>query len=496
MLFSRAVATMMRILQGAVVLLLALFVVAVVTYRLLQPPAPLALPPPGAALKSVVLIVPGEGRTGPVDLTVTGGIISHITPSEAPHVSAYVLPGLVDAHMHGPMLPFPREEELYAFLNLYHGVTGARMAAGDAGMRDAISQGRYPGPKMVTCGPFIDGEPPLWRSSLVVVDADSARQVVDHVRQAGFDCLKVYNELTADASQALYLHAAVAGLPVIGHVPWRQDATQAWIDDQQHLLGLAPRATGTAGGAWEGGAGRPSEHVRAMLRLGSVDARRIRALADSMTETGVALTPTLITLQRKFKLQDYEALRASAAALLMPAYYRDHLWHPRRGLVSARVFSAQDHDQFRRVYPDAQAALRGLYAQGVSLRTGTDAPAEFIVPGAGLVEELTLLIDAGFTPEQVLQMSSVESARALFGDSAGQLLIGSPADFVVYAADPTAKIGHLDTRLAVVRDGRLYSRAALEQQLQAYERWFNSPLYAALSSALVRAMLALVAWLS
>ncbi|WP_188109530.1 amidohydrolase family protein [Pseudohalioglobus sediminis] len=465
----------------------ALFIaLGALALRILQPPAPLAIPASSVELHSVVLVVPGQSRSAPVDLTLERGYISDIRPARAAGITGYILPGLADAHIHGPMLPLPGQNELFAFLYLYHGVTSARMAAGDARMRDAIDGGEYPGPRVLSCGPFLDGKPPLWPNSLVVTDEPSAEAAVEQVAAEGYDCIKVYNELTAEASREIYQAAKQRSLAVIGHVPWRQNFDAVYIDDIQHLVGWAPRSA-------EDGA---TEYIHRLMKLKYLDQQRVQALIDASLARGFALTPTLVTLQRKFALSDYADLEQSDAAALLPSYYRDQLWHPQRGLVSARLLSPAQHDQFRALYPQAQRAVRSLYEAGVALHSGTDSAAEFIVPGAGLLEELQLLQQTGLTPEQVLEISSVNTVRYLHGKAYGRLSVGAPADFVVYAMDPTQDLANLDTRTAVVRNGVYFERNALEEQLQRYQVWFNHPAYRVITTSLVSAGLFAVSMLS
>ena len=235
---------MKRVLKVILCTAVLFIALGAITLRVLQPPAAMAIPAPNAVLRSVVLVVPGESHSQPVDLTVENGYISDVRPAREAGINGYVLPGLVDAHVHGPMLPLPGQSELFAFLYLYHGVTSARMAAGDAQMRDAITGGEYVGPRILSCGSFLDGEPPLWPSSLVVTDKASAEAAVEQVAAEGYDCIKVYNELTAGASREIYEAANDRSLSVIGHVPWRQDFGAVYIDDIQHLVGWAPRSAG------------------------------------------------------------------------------------------------------------------------------------------------------------------------------------------------------------------------------------------------------------
>jgi imidazolonepropionase-like amidohydrolase len=192
----------------------------------------------------------------------------------------------------------------------------------------------------------------------------------------------------------------------------------------------------------------------------------------------------LITLQRKFRLAESAELQTSAAARMLPDCYRDVYWDSRQGLTSASVLSSQQVEQFRQLYPKAQKIVRDLFEGGVSIHSGSDTPTELIVPGAGLLEELRLLHEAGLTPEQVLEISTRRSALFLGQPRLGTLAEGSPADFVIYEQDPTESLSALTTIHGVVRDGRLYERKVLDRQLRVYQRWFQSPLYSLVTNAI------------
>ena len=170
---------MLRALKYILIFLILLVGVGALGRHALQPPPPLPIPEPGFTLESVVLVVPGKFHSKPVNIAVEGNRITRIEPAPPGPTQGYVLPGLVDAHMHGPPLPMPGERALFAFLHLYHGVTLARMAAGDALMRDEIRAGLYPGPRIYTCGPFFDGDPPLWPTSVVLTEPEQAVAAVD-----------------------------------------------------------------------------------------------------------------------------------------------------------------------------------------------------------------------------------------------------------------------------------------------------------------------------
>ncbi len=126
-----------------------------------------------------------------------------------------LLPGLADLHVH---LQSPPRLEGY----LARGVTtirNMRGRPGDPALRDGVARGELLGPRIVTCGPHLDGGGPVFAGRLRVRGADEARAAVRAHRKAGYDCAKVYSGLDAEAYAEVVRSAAELGLPVVGHVP-------------------------------------------------------------------------------------------------------------------------------------------------------------------------------------------------------------------------------------------------------------------------------------
>src|SRR5262249_6480587 len=141
------------------------------------------------------------------------------------------------------------QTELFALLYLRHGVTAVRDAGDVDGTasepaRRGVAELRFPGPRIKACGPFVDGEPPVWQNTRVVRTPDEAHKAADAIADAGFDCVKAYNELDADTLAALREEAHARGLPLIGHVPWRVPFELARYDDMQHLIGVSQPGPG------------------------------------------------------------------------------------------------------------------------------------------------------------------------------------------------------------------------------------------------------------
>lgn len=473
-------------------LALSLASAALLFYAALRPPPPLAPPRPGVVLSDVTLIEPGVLRAAHRRLIVSGERIDAISEARGdpgdPLRGVFVLPGLNDLHVHFPPAALPGQTELFALLFLRHGVTAVREAgdvdgtASEPAQRGA-AEGRFPGPRVLRCGPFVDGEPPRWQNTRVVRTPEEARAAVEAIADAGLDCVKAYDELGADALAAAREAAAQRGLPVIGHVPWRVPFEQARLDDVQHLMGVAPE-----------GEGHPPPFPQRLASWLELDDARVDFVIAQSLRLGIAHTPTLVARERLaagMRERDWERMRSEPDALLLPRFYRELLWSPLRGIN--RAASLRTDADFAMVEHSLERALHTvarMHAAGVRLHSGSDVLNPFVVPGASLWRELRLFVAAGLTPEQALAISTRSSAEALRVPELGRLAVGAPAELALYREDPTRDLAALDTLAGVVRGGRLYTREALDADFERRRRHFEDPLYERVTGWLVQRAIA------
>lgn len=474
---------MKRALVALAIVVTLVLLTGLVIWRVIQPPAPLPLPPRGFVLSDVTLVEPGAGRHHHRSLAVEGAQIASIEAAKPaaddPFAGATVLPGLNDLHVHFPPPTIPGQTELWAFLFLYHGVTAVRDAADVDGsatalVRQGISEDRFPAPRHLACGPFVDGDPPRWGNSIVVRTPEEGRLAVQQVLAGDFDCVKAYDSLSEEILTAVREEAREHGLPVIGHVPRGVPFERARLDDSQHLIGVA---------GWSSDERRfPFNQIK----WSNVPDERIEAVIEQSLRLGLAHTPTLITTERLAAMRDYEGLLREPDSLLLPRFYREVIWHPDGGVTPAGRMTAADFDVTDRALAAKLQVVKRMHDAGVRLHSGTDALVAFVVPGASLHRELRLFVRAGLTPEQALAISTRASAEFLGVPELGRLRAGAPAELAIFRDDPTQSLDALDTLLGVVRDGRLYSRADLDAQLERYRSHFEGGLYDALLTPLVR----------
>jgi imidazolonepropionase-like amidohydrolase len=129
--------------------------------------------------------------------------------------------------------------------------------------------------------------------------------------------------------------------------------------------------------------------------------------------------------------------------------------------------------------PAAASNVRRVWGAGALVVAGSDAGNIGTLHGAGLHEELELLVAAGLSPTEVLQAATVNGARLLGWGDVGVVAEGARADLLVLDADPRADVRNLRRIDWVVKDGiALRPDAVLprtaEQVVQAQLNAYNA----------------------
>ncbi len=460
----------------------------------LQVPPALPAPAQGFELGRVTLVEPGGRRSGPVRLRGEGGLIDEISAAGpgAPGAATdtFVLPGLTDMHAHLPTPGLPGDDEYTALLFLLHGVTTVRIAGGtpprelDA-LRERIAEGGMPGPRFFGCGDWLDGPDPVLPGARVVNSPEEGREAVLELADAGAHCIKAYDHLDEATLSALRETAHARGLPLIGHTPQSVAFEHARIDDVQHLRGVHP----------------PFQDERldypyfleAWLRL---DDAWIEHVVRTSLRDRVSHTPTLVAVEGPVVSSDWERWRATPTMQLWIPHLRDGVFSGEVGFSPGRFVSAETVEMVDQATRRMARTVKALHAAGVPIHTGSDANAPNVVPGASLHREISLLVAAGLSDAEALAASTRVSQDFLGREDAGRLLPGAPADLAVFREDPTRDVAALDTLVAVVADGRLYTRSDLEERLDRYRDHYDGFAYRRLLMPLLRGALAtLTAWL-
>lgn len=390
----------------------------------------------------------------------------------------FLIPGLWDMHIHGA-----RDGRANYFWPLFlaHGVTGVRETGSytDSLLAWRTEARNHPerAPRIVWSSPMLDGDPPSYAHGISVRTVEEARAVVAQMQSLGFDYLKVYNGLSRDVFFALADEARRRDVRIAGELPdavTPLEAAESGMRSFEHLWNLfeacVPGAYGLRDSLRKLTRADAPDNQRRIVReaqyrrwLDGYDPVCAEGLATQLTKAGTWQVPTLV-VNRSYS-------------------FMDSTWttDPRRRWVPARILAEWDTIRaetlaeygpsgvvaWRRRYVHEDDLLRRLAAAGAGILAGSDASDEpFVYAGSSLHDELGLLVAAGLTPLQALQAATLNPARFLqASDSLGSVAPGKLADLVLLDANPLADISATTQIRAVVFNGRLLTRANLNQLL-------------------------------
>lgn len=379
----------------------------------------------------------------------------------------YLTPGLVDLHVH-----LRAESELDSYLR--HGVTTVGALRGTEtvlAIREKVRSGALAGPRILTAGPLIDGEPPIWpgAGTRVVTTREQARAVaVEHCR-SDYDLVKVYNNLLPDLLEELVDGAHGCGLPVVAHLPRvpvrREGLTRALA------AGVDVIAHGEEVFFTHLGGGSNPEIDQGRQPVADAD---IASAVAAINAAGAYVIPNLSFISMTSRmLEDADRVFADEAfARLAPDVQQ--LW---RSQNPARRPDVDAFARRERVKRSAVARLTALLqAANVPLLLGTDASAPGLFPGRSAHLELEELVKAGLTPYEALSTGTrtaagflerfrrPRAARDPAASPPGIIAPGHAADLILVRENPLEDVRHLSAIEGVVVAGRWMPVEAAKQQ--------------------------------
>lgn len=447
---------------------------AALVWTELQPPD---LPTPDKTaftIKDVTLINPGETRAKRVDISVVNGIIRAIRPTSAAAniaelrcADCFALPGLMDMHAHMPPLAAVGNERLFSLLFLANGVTTIReMGSADGGayrIRDAIAAGDYPGPRVISCGRVLDGDPPTRDNNIVVRTPAEGLAEVRNAVAHGARCIKLYNMLKREVVLAIAGEAKRLGVPIVAHVPHSVSLLDApYIADIQHFTGVPEPAAPARVGI--------DDYSNA--DFANLTDARIKAVVAAALRQGTIHTPALINEDVRRTLGDPRMFPPNPELGVLPSFWT-RAWHS--------IWSAPNTGPNFAIYEGfrtrERALLKAMFEANVTIYAGTDTLMPFVAPGAALHDELRNFAAVGRTPEQALITATASPGRFWRDRTFGRIAVGLPADIVLYRSDPTQSLDALEDIDTVVADGRIYPRKTLDGWVARYRAHFHSPHY-------------------
>jgi imidazolonepropionase-like amidohydrolase len=352
----------------------------------------------------------------------------------------YVIPGLIDSHVHLATAPNRRFAEALLRRDIYSGITAVRDMAGDgrqlADLSRAARMAEMPSPDIyyaaLMAGPeffkdprthaaaqgAVAGDVPWMRA---VTDSTNMTLAIAEARGTGATGIKIYADLPGELVAKITAEAHRQNILVWAHATVfpasPREVVDAGVDIVSHSCLLGYQVSDPIPRAY---------HDRAPVDAAKLsgDNAEIDSLLADMKNRGTVLDATLTVYDAMSREPNPKA----------PPYC---------GVALAEKLAAEAH------------------AAGIPISAGTDDPGEWNDAWPTLFGELSLLVHhAGFSPMEALAASSRVGAMTV-GKTAemGTIEPGKLANLMFVAKNPLTDIDNLKTVTMTVKRGALYRRS-------------------------------------
>jgi imidazolonepropionase-like amidohydrolase len=435
-----------------------------------------------------VRLIDGTGAA-PLDdqtVVVAGGRITGVGPAASTPIPAgdttldyagyTVLPGLVGMHEHlyytasisdqagaGGRLDEPgylvtEIPTTAPRLYLAAGVTTARTTGSvepytDLEVKRRIEEGRMPGPRLDLTSPYLEGPGSFAGQMHQLTGPEDAGRLVDYWAAEGITSFKAYMNLTRAELRTAIERAHRRGLKVTGHlcsVTW-PEAIDAGIDGFEH----GPVDTDTEFMPDKKPDLCPTSSVSASWAKLEMGGPEVTALIRRLVDRRISVTSTLAIFETF--MVGRPPLQQRVLDAMAPSARQSYLIDRARLTAAASL----SEDTFRKEMAFELAFFRagGLLVAGADPTGGGG-----VLPGFGDQREIELLVEAGLSPVEAIEVAALNGARAMGREKEiGTVAVGKRADLVLVKGDPARSIDDIEQVELVFKDGVGYdSRKLIE----------------------------------
>ena len=380
-------------------------------------------------------VIDGTGHAAQTAQTilVRNGIIEDVQNTNSLQIAAdfyqidlkgkTVIPGIIGMHNH---MRIPRSALLSTSPKLYlaSGVTtiqtcGTGNPYEEIAIAKSINKGEQAGPEIINSAPYFTG--PEGKSHFIrFTNETMIRDTIRYWARKGVKWLKVYRNTRPSDLQVIVDEAHKNNLKVTGHLCATSytEAANIGIDAIEHgFIHNYGHATDREVGVCSG-----NTDFRTNL---AIDSEAIKKVQQRLIKNGVALGSTLAIFEAQANMQaDVRDLEVMAP-FHQEAYRQGNIRYREKG---------EDWYFKKEWLTKAMTYELQFFRQGGLLVAGPD-PGLHNMPGFGDQKNYELFIEAGFKPEEAIQVMTSNGARLLERSDIGTIEKGKVANLVILDGD-------------------------------------------------------------
>lgn len=348
----------------------------------------------------------------------------------------FVLPGLWDMHSHLYVAEFGPTY-------LAAGITTARDVGNDiefaTSLRDAALHGRGLGPRMLLAG-YIEGKNKYHSFDVQVENPAEARAAVQHYKSAGYEQIKIRDNVKLQTLKVICDEAHRLGMTVTGHVPTGMNALQAVEAGMDQIAHINFVVTGFY---------PDRDRSNPPLSI-DFDAPNVKHALEFFKQHDTVIDPTLAVIELMLRPMKKPIVSFEPSMSKVPPELLVQL--------NKKGQEGPPAELLEKVTDVLVKLVGGLHRAGVPVVAGTDVG----VPGHTLHRELELYVKAGFTPLEAIQAATITPARVMkLENEVGTIEPGKRADLIILDANPLDDIRNIRQVRFVMTQGRLFECAKL-----------------------------------